>query len=420
MTIRGFDEDRFRAVVRENLSSARPISNPQYLRGRATKLREISRAFNSHGRHVFIYGDRGIGKTSLAQSAATLFQSSDADPILIACQNDSTLFSLVHDTCRRALAPLDGTSKKRVTESLRISVPGLTYGKKLETDSGFAPALTTINEAVAVLHVIAKEHSKAPVVILDEFDQLKDRKAQKGVADLLKQISDQSVNLRVIICGIGQSLEELIGIHLSSERLITPVELDRLPHDARWEIVSNAAEKFGITVDEEFLIRVGFISDGFPYYVHLLGEMLFWAAHDEPEEISIIKSSHFYSCVKNAIQSAQVSLRLAYDNATQKYSDDYQEVLWAFADKALLRRQLTPVYNESYLPIMKRRAERPILTKSQFNNRVYNLTGDRHGNILEAKGAGWYQFRENVVRGYVRLRAENQGIKLEPDHFSKH
>lgn len=420
MTIPRCDEEHFRAVVRENLSSARPISNPQYLRGREAKLREISRALNSPGRHVFIYGDRGIGKTYLAQTAATIYQSSDAEPILIACQHDSTLFALVRDTARRALAPLDTIRKKRVTESLRISLPGLAYGKILESDLGFFPDITTINEAVSILSAIVKEHSREPIIIIDEFDQLKDREAQKGIADLLKQISDQSVGVRIIICGIGQSLDELIGIHLSSKRYITPVGLDRLHHNARWEIITNAASQFGISVNEEFLIRIGFISDGFPYYVHLLGEMLFWAVHDEPDEISTVRSEHFHVGIRSAIQGAQVSLRLAYDSATQKYSDDYEEVLWALADKPLLRRQVTSVYNESYVPIMERRTSRQILTKARFNNRVYNLAGDRHGKILEARGAGWYQFRENVVRGYVRLRAEDQGLKLEPDHFSPH
>ena len=34
------------------------------------------------GKHIFIYGDRGVGKTSLAQTAAFLQQSADSSPIL--------------------------------------------------------------------------------------------------------------------------------------------------------------------------------------------------------------------------------------------------------------------------------------------------------------------------------------------------
>jgi hypothetical protein len=35
---------------------------------------------------------------------------------------------------------------------------------------------------------------------------------------------------------------------------------------------------------------------------------------------------------------AQTTLRVAYERAPQKYSDDYQEVLWTAADDVMLRR----------------------------------------------------------------------------------
>lgn len=30
--------------------------------------------------------------------------------------------------------------------------------------------------------------------------------------------------------------------------------------------------------------------------------------------------------------------------------------------------------------------------------------------------AGWFSFRENIMRGYVRLRAEAEGINLDRHH----
>jgi len=117
------------------------------------------------------------------------------------------------------------------------------------------------------------------------------------------------------------------------------------------------------------------------------------------------------------VSDAQTSLRAAYDGATQKYSDDYQEVLWAVADGKMLRRQVSEIFDTSYLRIMDEREERKRLTKEQFYNRMNALKTSRHGEILVAKGAGWYEFRENVVRGYVRLRAEQQGILLGRDHL---
>ena len=61
MAIPDVDEQQFREVLRRNLSPARAISDPSHLRGRLKLLKQIDRAFNSPGKHVFIYGDRGVG-----------------------------------------------------------------------------------------------------------------------------------------------------------------------------------------------------------------------------------------------------------------------------------------------------------------------------------------------------------------------
>ena len=74
------DPDEFKAVLRENIRPAQPIDDPQLLKGRDAKLREIERAFNSRGMHIFIHGDRGVGKTSLALTAATLKHPASSEP----------------------------------------------------------------------------------------------------------------------------------------------------------------------------------------------------------------------------------------------------------------------------------------------------------------------------------------------------
>src|SRR4029078_8870965 len=77
------------------LSPSRPIRTPEHLRGRERDLVTIKRALYATGRHIFIYGDRGVGKSSLAATAAYQYQSSDAEPIFIAGSLDETFNSLI-------------------------------------------------------------------------------------------------------------------------------------------------------------------------------------------------------------------------------------------------------------------------------------------------------------------------------------
>lgn len=347
MAISRLSEDEFRAILKQYLTPARAIVSPQHLKGRAKTLTQIDRAFNSPGKHIFIYGDRGVGKTSLAQTAASLRQSSDAEPILVSC-GGAPFLSTVRDAVKQAIPVGDAVFQKKVETKLRAGIGGFGYDMTRSLTSGVVPAPESVNDAVQLLRFVGEFHSREPVIIFDEFDQLADDAQRKICADVIKQASERAP-VRFIFCGIGSSLKDLIGVHLSTGRYLSPVELERLTHDARWQ---------------------------------------------------------------QAVQETETTLKIIYDRATQKYSDDYQEVLWAIADDHLLRRQTSDIFEKSYLRIMAERPHRKKLTKQQFSDRLNKLKTARHGEIILGKGAGWYEFRENIVRGYVRLRAESEGVQI--------
>jgi hypothetical protein len=81
------DEAQFGKLMKTVLSPSEPLESQEQLRGRDDQLTEIRRALYASGRHVFIHGFRGVGKTSLAQTAAHQLQSSDAPPIVLGCSS---------------------------------------------------------------------------------------------------------------------------------------------------------------------------------------------------------------------------------------------------------------------------------------------------------------------------------------------
>jgi uncharacterized protein len=111
MAIRGVNRDGFEAVLKEKLSPTTPIRTPEALKGREKILEEVRRSFVQPGRHVFIHGDRGVGKTSLAQTAAIQHQSSDGAPIFIGCDNASTFYAVARNISQK-LASGDPTVSK--------------------------------------------------------------------------------------------------------------------------------------------------------------------------------------------------------------------------------------------------------------------------------------------------------------------
>lgn len=413
MAIPGMNRPQFEQVLHTRLSPTTPIRSPEFLKGRGKKLEDIRKSLVSPGRHVFVYGDRGVGKTSLAQTAAFEQQSSDGNPILLTCDSRSTFFTVIRDLGNHFLAS-DPTIQKRVSQlkaGAKSSV--ITAEMSHQIERGSVPELASINQAVALIRFIAEGHSRAPVVVIDEFERLVNAGDKMLFSDFIKQISDQSVPIKLIFCGVGVSLDQLLAAHHSCYRYLTSVNLERLNWDGRLDIIKSAASAFGVTVERTSAIRIAAVSDGFPHYVHLVCEKLFWEVFEDDAPVAVTQAHHYVAAVKAAVQDIEAYLRGAYDKATKKYQRDYEEVLWAAADNNELIRRSTDIF-KSYKRIM--RGNDKALSRDKFNQRMNALKKPTHGSVFKATRQGWYEFRENILRGYVRLRAEEQGVQLDIDH----
>jgi uncharacterized protein len=77
--------DELRQQVRQTIFvPSSPIRLRDQLRGREHVFERTQEALEIPGRSAFIYGERGVGKSSLALTAALQFNSSDAEPIRVA------------------------------------------------------------------------------------------------------------------------------------------------------------------------------------------------------------------------------------------------------------------------------------------------------------------------------------------------
>jgi uncharacterized protein len=422
MVKRTLAEHEFVCILKQNIMPAQPIDTPELLQGRAQVLKDISRTLHSPGMHVFVYGERGVGKTSIALTAAKTFAKSD--PPYVGCDERSTFEGLVSDVCAALL------DKKYLKRDGDLSgTAGINVGViKIEGKLGGSRRLcipekiTSVTQAANLMRESALERGpQEQIVVLDEVDRIQSKDVKSQIAELIKVMHDMRPPLRLIMCGIGKTLDEIIGSHLSASRAIAPYELPRISYDARWAIVTNAANKLHFEVGHDFLIRISQISDGFPYYVHLIAENLFWEIFDHRMEHVSATSNDFHRAINKAIERAEAPLREAYNFAIQKTtnSPDYEEALWAAAQSTHLERQLKDIYERSYLPVMEYRKEigRTALPIDKFRTRLYSLCSDRHGDILVKKRNSWYAFKENVLRGYVRLVAERNRVPLGADHF---
>jgi len=407
------EEHAFGTLLGKVLSASRPLQSEEFLRGRESQLNGIKQALYQPGRHVLIHGYRGVGKSSLAQTAAYSF-SKQADPIVVGCDEHSTFARIMRDIFDEA-AKRNPTVDKTVRElSVGFERFGIHLGQTVTIEEGKSSDPGSLNEAVRLMEHLCKTYAAEPVIVVDEFDQIKNKDEQKHFTNFIKQVSDRHVPVRFLFCGIGESVDDIMAAHASADRYFHTVGLGQLPWEARYEVVEYAAEQLGISIDQNTVIRIARISDGFPYYVHFVAEKLFWRVFSA-QNGGKVTGELFEVAMADAAKSMEMRLRGPYEAATQKYSNDYEPILWAVADGHEFRKRSTDIFEKSYPRIMDALHEAPV-EREKFNGRINSLKQPSHGAILTGSRQGWYEFTEKMIRGYVRLRAEQRGIILEVDH----
>jgi uncharacterized protein len=417
MSIPNITEGDLRKILAENLTPSDTIKTPERLFGRATTLRTIDRALNSPGRQIFIYGDRGVGKTSLALTAAYLHTGVENMPIYVMCGRTSKFGEIIQAIGNSQIPVKDRMETTDAGGGFSLSLPGGLGGIGFSGRTKGRPCINvpqTLSEAYDVIRYVTSERQGTTMIVIDEMERIESEAERQTFAEFIKNLPEVQENFRFIFCGIAQDVSELLQAHPSAGRILENIKLERLHHSDLWKILTAVSEKLNVEIQQEALIRIGQISDGFPHYVHLIGESLFWSMFDDTEAVKKSRPDHFRAGIEGALQRTEATMRAQYDKAIHKTrnTDDYEEALWALADSTADRRQISEIYSSSYSWIIGKRPKRQRLTKDQLNQRYLSLRKESHGRIVIGFGSGWFAFRESIMRGYVRLRGEAKGINL--------
>ena len=420
MSIKGYDKSKFKKQMNEYLSASGPVRSIQHLLGREKEMALIDESLSADGRQLFIFGDRGVGKSSLAAAAANQYQSADNDHIQIGCGPDTEFYKTIEDLSDRVIKKVSGKRNYSITQTVDVKFYKINWN---ERDQDVAlPKVDSMYTAIETLEEVSKYHSDAPIVVIDEFDQIDSDKERRLFANFLKAIGDRGVNIKLIFTGVAQSLQELLGEHDSSFRQLHTIELERLNWTGREDIVNDAITSFELTIDPEVTYKISKISNGFPYFVHLLTEKLLWCAFNNEETVHHIDFSLFDEALEKAINSISAHLQRPYNAASLHRTSDYKEILWATADSENTIRYIDGMF-KSYLRINEQIYGNPPpddnrpLSRDKFTARLMNLKKKTYGNIIENVSGrkGIYTYRENILRGYVAMKAQEYGIELHGD-----
>jgi Cdc6-like AAA superfamily ATPase len=349
----------------EIFTPSAPIDNQALFAGRVNQLNRIIGAVSQRGQHAILFGERGVGKTSLANVLLKILRGSQQQfkSVIVNCDSEDRFEQL---WCKIFLElentqNLDFEQHQVNPEFIRVRLQRQIVG--------------------------------SAIIIIDEMDRIKsDAYFTAFMADTIKTLSDHSANVTLILVGVANSVEELIAEHLSIERALIQIQMPRMSPDELTEILRKGLELLSMTMDREVMQSIVFLSQGLPNYVHLLA--LYASQAAIRENSSSINANHLNKAIKQACENAQHSIISTYSTSifSSRQETIYPKVLLACA---LANKDETGCFRAvDVREPLSRILGKEYTTTSAFNRHLNQFCEESRGNILEKKGVErHYRFR---------------------------
>ena len=376
----------------------------EYFSGRQELIQRMQRTINqvSHGKQqaVFISGEYGIGKTSLANYINFLSEEHyQLFGIHLLCGGINNLNDL---SIRLIEAIIKSGYKKNTFDIIRgmlskyIGEQEL-FGIKIHLDKLKEDSEQNSRNILPILKELFKKITSGDnkirglLLILDEINGIA---SNPDFAYFIKSLIDENaiskdpLPLFLILCGVDERRKQLIHSHQPIERIFDIIEVTPMNDKEVEEFYKKAFQSVGITIENfvlPFLIRY---SGGYPKLMHIIGDNVFWI--DEDNTITI------EDAVDGLFAAANEFGRKFIDSQVidALKSRNYQSILKKLADN--LADNNIMYFKKSEIEIALNDSEKKIF--HNFLQKMKKLNVLKEGSIR-----GEYVFCNEMIRLYLAL-----------------
>jgi hypothetical protein len=240
------------SLVRSPFTPTQPVKSGTALIGRTAQVERAIAAIEIERAHVAIFGERGHGKTSLANVVAALAEEAG--------------FGVVRHACSA------GASFSDLTGAILEKIPARYFRHEREDAGEPAAAAATREWSVpSATAALAKIRFGHVLVFIDEFDRLAATNARRDMAELLKNCSDMALRVSFVLIGVAESLGELLALHQSIHRNLVAIPMPLLTDADLSTLLTQGCEGLGLRLEweaEKLLLQLSHQS---PYTAQQLG-----------------------------------------------------------------------------------------------------------------------------------------------------
>jgi Cdc6-like AAA superfamily ATPase len=388
-----------------------PISTKELFAGRWDELTTLADAVRQPGLHVAIYGERGVGKTSLANvvrpTIRALENTGKADPSLLvdrivikANANSGDQFSTIWNKMFTDITWRDNRPA--------VGLVPYSRNRKSLAEAFGLPGILQIDDVRRTLASLP-----GSVFIIDEFDRAA-QNTSRDFTDLLKALSDFAVDCTIILVGVSDTIDQLVLDHASISRGVIQIQLHRMKPEELQIILQNAENSLGVQFSREAKNLIVHLSQGLPHYTHLIGLHTVRRAALGRYTINI-STQDVFGALKEAVKQAEQTVTEKHSKAIHSAHKDalFRHVLLACALAAATSHDALGYFNPATLvgplqSILDRSVE--IAT---FNNHLAEFCQPKRGSVLERTGqsrAYRYRFHDPLLVPYIFMDALNAGM----------
>ncbi|MGP4130004.1 hypothetical protein OJE16_09635 [Pantoea tagorei] len=373
---------------------SKPISSPENLRGRNEEIAKILGALTTPGMHCMIYGDRGIGKSSLALSTLEGGKEHEILPEFI-FQYRCIKRTSFKDIIEKPAIFIDSSYKANKIESVKKYGARAKLLDLFSVEGSREEKIIIEKEELTANKAASTFQNLDSILLIDEFDVVSDE-VKHEVAEFVKQLSDLGSPFKVLIVGIGSDGEALIAGHQSVIRCMHEIKLPRVEDKYLEEIITNGELGLSLNFTPAIKERIIEISSGFPYFTHLLCKESSEQAIRENKQT--IDDEVFSKALMQAVKNTEGQLKRCYDKAsTSSRTDMYPKILISAAkfnnEQFTVKQWIEQINSDHNIE----------LTYGSMNNYTGKLTKPSRGNVLMLVRRGVYKITDPRMPSYILM-----------------
>ena len=267
--VRGRDSrfDQMRAKLQRAFTPSQPVNDVRMFAGRKEQLVSLIRAIEDQHLHVVIFGERGIGKTSLLHVFSQLAREARYIVRYASC-SEASEFDPVFRTVAAGIPLLYHSDFDPTSEAAER---GAALDELLPDRTVGVPQITDAFSRLSGTRVL---------VVLDEFDRATSPDFKRSIAELIKNLSDQSIRVQIVIAGVAANLTELVDHIPSIRRNVLGIPITTMAREEIVELVELGETVSGIEFGQRAIDAITVTAQGSPYIAGLIAQQAATAALD--------------------------------------------------------------------------------------------------------------------------------------------